>query len=169
MSLTQEQQDLLNYDGEMTIEALAALDTYVKQCCNVSATSRKLHKSYVATKRLLRQPYVRELFKLKLMQKGVTPDKVAQVIQEGLEAMNGVYYEGNKVADEPNWAARQRFAQLAAEIYEVLKYQVKQDNNFNLNQVNIDNLNIDKLIAEAQRRGVPLPLPIARRISSEGK
>ena len=129
--LTTEQQNLLNYDGELTLEALAALDTYTKQCCNVSATARKLHKGWIATKKLLTQPYVRELFKLKLMQKGVTPDKIAETINAGLEASNGVYSMGAKIADEPNWSARQKFAQLAAEIFEVLKYANKIEVNNN--------------------------------------
>lgn len=130
-NLTPQQEELLNYDGELTLEALAALDTYTKQCCNTSATARKLHKNWLATKKLLTQPYVRELFKLKLMQKGVTPERIAETINLGLQASNGIYHDGVKVTDEPNWSARQKFAQLAAEIFEVLKYANKIEVNNN--------------------------------------
>jgi len=47
------------------------------------------------------------------------------------------------VSDEVNWIARQKFIQLAAEIFEVLKYNVKQDGN-TFNQVNIHMTQEDK-------------------------
>lgn len=138
-NLTPEQSATIEYKGDLTLEALACLDTYTKQCCNVSATSRKLQKSYNRIRNYLKQPYVREIFKLKLLQKGVTPDRIAEVVAAGLNATNGVYYEGNEVNQEPNWAARQKFAQLAAEIFEVLKYQTKIEVNNSVNVENKDN------------------------------
>ena len=138
MPLNPTSQDLtkLNYDGELTVEALATIDTYIKTCCNTAATSRKLRKHYIQVRKYLKQPYVRELFQLKLMERGVTPDRIAETIANGIKAENGVYHEGNKVASEPNWAARQKFVQLAAEIYEVLKYVNKVDGNVSVsNQI----------------------------------
>lgn len=136
-NLTPDELTKLNYDGEMTLEALATLDAYMKSCCNVSTTARKLHKGYIQVRKYLRQPYVREFFQLKLMQKGITPEKIAEVINAGLEATNGVYYEGNKVADENNWMAKQKFVQLACEIFEVLKYNSKVDSSVLINQFNV--------------------------------
>lgn len=159
----------LNYAGEMTLEALATLDTYIKQCCNTSVTARKLHKQYLQVRRYLKQPYVRELFQLQLLKKGITPEKIAEVIKEGVDATDGIYYEGEKVASEPNWNARQRFVQLACEIFEVLKYQSKNGDSFNINQYNITNLQGEALIAEAKRRGIPIPEPIARRFGDTRK
>jgi len=131
--LTKEQQEQLDYPGDLTLEALAVLDAYQKSCCNISTTSKKLKKQYAKVRQLLKSPYVRELFKLKLLEKGITPERIADGIKAGLDATNGVYYEGNKVEDEPNWGARQKFNQLACEIYEVLKY----NNKIDMNQVNI--------------------------------
>ena len=159
----------LEYPGELTLEALATLDVYIKQCCNSAATARKLHKQYLQVRKYLKQPYVREIFQLKLMQKGITPEKIADVIKAGCDATNGVYYEGGKVADEDNWAARQKFVQLACEIFEVLKYQYKIDNNVLFNQYNITNLQGEALVAEAKRRGIPIPEPIARRLGDTRK
>lgn len=136
-TLLESDKDRLSYPGELTLEALAALDTYIKTCCNVSSTSRKLHKGYIQVRKYLKQPYVRELFQLKLIEKGVTPDKIADVIKSGIEAQNGIYYEGEEVAQEPNWMARQRFIQLAAEIFEVLKYNAKVDIENNNQDVKI--------------------------------
>jgi len=132
-SLSEEKKDLpdLDYPGEMTLEALSVLDTYAKQCCNTSATAKKLNKTWTKVKKYLGQPYVRDIFKAKLLEKGVTPERIAEVVLSGLDAVNGIYYEGNKCADEPNWQARQRFTQLAAEIFEVLKYQTKVDVSVN--------------------------------------
>ena len=147
-NLTLEQSVKLNYNGELTIEALATLDTYTKSCCNTSATARKLHKGYMQVRKYLRQPFVREIFQLNLLKKGITPDKIAEVIREGISATNGVYHEGKKVADEVNWIARQRFVQLVAEIFEVLKYQAKVDNN---NLINIQVNNIKQVIENAAK------------------
>lgn len=138
----------LDYDGDLTLEALSVLEIYTKQCCNKSATARKLSKTYNRVYQYLKQPYVREFFKLKLLESGVTPQKIAGVIFDGLDASNGVYSEGQKVATEPNWMARQRFAQLAAEILEVLKYQTKVD--VTNNTVNITS--IKQVIEEASRQ-----------------
>lgn len=126
-NLTPEQISKLNYDGELTLEALATLDTYIKSCCNITTTAHKLRKGYMQVRRYLKQPFVREIFQLKLLEKGVTPEKVADVIKSGLDAENGIYYEGQEVGQEPNWMARQKFVQLAAEIFEVLKYNNKTD------------------------------------------
>ena len=129
------QKEKLEYPGELTLEALSLLDIYTKQICNVSATSRKLNKSYIQVRKFLKQPYVRELFQLSLLKKNVTPDRIAEVIDAGLSASNGVYSEGEHIADEPNWNARQKFAQLAAEVFEVLKYNVKSETTVNNNVV----------------------------------
>lgn len=132
-NITLEQSKQLNYDGELTLEALSVLDTYSRACCNVKETSRKINKQYIKVRKYLKQPYVRELFKLRLMECGVTPERIAETIKNGLTASNGVYYEGALCADEPNWAARNKFAQLAAEIFEVLKYTNKGgDTNVNV-------------------------------------
>jgi hypothetical protein len=149
-NLTTKQNSKLNYDGELTLEALSVLDIYSKECCNTAATARKLNRSFIRVKKYLNQPYVRELFKLRLMQKGVTPEKIADTIHNGLNAVNGIYYEGNKVTDEPNWSARQRFAQLAAEIFEVLKYQVKQDGALAISNI-IYNIN-PKILSDNERK-----------------
>lgn len=133
------------YKGELTLEALASLDTYTKSCCNVAETSRRLNKKYMFVKHYFKQPYVREIFQLRLLQKGITPEKIAEVIKSGLEATNSIYHEGSKIADEPNWMARHRFVQLAAEIFEVLKYQVKVDNNGTHISNIIYNLNPDTI------------------------
>lgn len=125
--LTPEQEEILGYEGDLTLEALSVLDTYAKECCNISSTSKKVNKHYLRVRRYLQQPYVREIFKLKLLEKGITPEKIANDIKAGLEASNGVYYEGGKCADEPNWTARHKFLQLAAEVFEVLKYNNKVD------------------------------------------
>lgn len=156
-NLTQEQKDKLNYDGELTLEALAVLDKYSKACCNTALASRWLHKDYNQVRRILKQPYVRELFKLKLLEAGVTPEKIADTITKGLDATNGVYNQGAHIADEPNWNARQKFAQLSAEIFEVLKYQVKQD--VHINQTISDERKII-LIDLSKRLTVPVDKPV---------
>ncbi len=166
-NLTIDELTKLNYDGEMTLEALATLDMYMKQCCNVSATARKLHKGYLQVRKYLRQPYVREIFQLKLMEKGTTPDKIAEVIKGGVEANRNVYYLGAKVSEDSDWLARQKFVQLACEIYEVLKYNSKIDSNVLINQFNITNLQGEALIREAQKRNIPLPPEIERRFNGK--
>lgn len=128
-NLTTQEIEKLNYPGDLTLEALSVIDTYRKMCCNKAATARQLNKTYQKVYQLLKQPYVRDLFKLKLIEKGITPDRIAESIDKGIDAQNGIYYEGGKVNEEPNWAARQKFTQLACEILEVLKYGVKVENN----------------------------------------
>lgn len=162
--LTTEQEEVLNYDGEMTLEALSVLDTYAKQCCNVSATSRKLNKTYLRVRKYLAQPYVREIFKLKLLEKGITPEKIADDIKAGLEASNGVYYEGDKCADEPNWSARHKFLQLAAEVFEVLKYNNKVDVNIN-NVITMSKEEKESRIDRLVRLSKSLPI---KKLDKEG-
>ena len=164
-----ENSDLskLNYDGELTLEALATLDAYMKSCCNISTTAKKLHKRYLQVRRYLRQPYVRELFQLSLMKKGITPDKVADTITAGIEANKKVYFEGSEVAQDPDWLARQKFIQLACEIYEVLKYTTKVDVMDNSRHLHIPSLQGEELVNEAKRRHIPLPPEIERRFNGK--
>ena len=140
--LNSEQQAVVNYDGELTLEAISVLDTYSKTCCQKSATARKLKKSLQQVNKYLKQPFVRDIFKLKLLQKGITPEKIAQTILEGLDAEHtvSVYDDDAEHGErarvtEPDWQARVKFTQLAAEIFEVLKYQVKADVSIDLLQM----------------------------------
>ena len=140
---------MLGYDGELTCEALALIDLYVKNACSPNKTARQwreLTKQRKNVAQYFRQPMIRELFLLKLLEKGVTIDKIAETINDGLSAMRGIYFEGDKVADEPNYDARFRFAQLAGELYGVLKYNTK---------VNIDHDNKFVIVDRREKEVIP--------------
>ena len=152
--LTPDQKQVLEYDGDLTVEALAVLDQYSKSCCNKSLTAKKLHKNYMQVRKFLAQPYVRELFKLKLLEKGVTADKIAETISAGMDATASKYHEGQKIAEDPDWLARHKFVQLAAEIYEVLKYSARVDVSHQENHLHITT--IRDFVCNEARRASPI-------------
>lgn len=129
--LNAEQKEILNYNGELTIEAISVLDTYSKTCCSKSLTAKKLKKSFQSVNKYLKQPFVRDIFKLKLLEKGVTPEAIAETIQQGLYAEHTICNKDGILGTEPDWHARHKFVQLASEIFEVLKYNTKVDVELN--------------------------------------
>ena len=151
----------INYPGELTLEALATIDVYTKTCCNVNATRKKLNRSYIRVKKYLSQPYVRDIFKSRLLEKGITPEYIAEKIMQGLNAIDR---DG-----KPEWHAIHKYTQLACEVFEVLKYNSKNEVIDNSRHINITNLQGEELIAEAKQRNIPIPEILARRYSDTRK
>jgi len=68
--------------------------------------------SYRVLARLKHSPeFIGILAKAKLL-----PFPILKRIRRGMDAKSGVYYEGKKVASEPNWQSRAKFTELAADI-----------------------------------------------------
>lgn len=68
--------------------------------------------SYRVLARLKHSPeFIGLLAKAKLL-----PFPILKRIRRGMDAKSGVYHDGQRVASEPNWQARAKFTELAADI-----------------------------------------------------
>jgi hypothetical protein len=85
--------------GELTTKALLLLKTYLQSGCNKKITAKKLGKSYMQVLQQLRQPYVKNIFQQVLLESGITFDKLAQKLNEGLEATRLEFGNPNRVPD----------------------------------------------------------------------
>ena len=127
----------MNDRGELTTKALQLLKVYLECGCNKVTTARRLGKSYTQVYSQLHKPYVRNIFKMLLLERGITFDKLAKVMDEGLGATKITGYLNNKVdgvekvSDEfietPDYATRHKYLNTALEAFEILKYNVKVD------------------------------------------
>lgn len=146
--------------GELTTKALLLLKTFLECGCDKKKTARRLNKSYTSVYQQLHQPYVRNIFKMVCLEKGITFDRLAKVIDEGLNATKVIGYLNNKVdgvekiSDEfmevPDHPTRHKFVNTALEVFDVLKYNVKVEANqgpqfhfYNIKQI-IEDANRDR-------------------------
>ena len=72
--------------GELTTKALLVLKKYLECGCDKKKTAKQLERNYSSVYQQLRQPYVRNIFKMLLVEKGITLGKLAKVLDEGLDA-----------------------------------------------------------------------------------
>lgn len=68
-------------------------------------------------------------FKECLIEAGVDDDKLARIIDEGLEA-NKLYFKGNETVEAPDWGARHRFVETSLKIKEIVS-EKSQGNTYN--------------------------------------
>ncbi len=167
--------------GELTTKALLLLKTYLECGCDKKKTANRLRKNYSQVYNQLHQPYVRNIFKMRLLEKGITFYRLAKVLDEGLDAKKVVGYLNNKtqgvekVSDEfvevPDYPTRHKYLNTALESFEVIKYPVKveQTNNFTSIRDSFNNLSDEELIEQARQRGISLPVDVARRIGATGE
>jgi hypothetical protein len=141
--------------GELTTRALFLLKTYLECGCSKAKTARKLDKSYQSVYQQLHQPYVRNIFKMLCLEKGITFGRLAQVLDEGLSATKVISATvivnknipgsleqdapdvGEALANErtfdfidvPDLKTRHKYLETALEVFDVLKYNVKVDSS----------------------------------------
>lgn len=144
--------------GVLTTKAVLLLNDFLMCGLNVKKTALKENRSYQSTYTQLHQPYVQRIFQELLQEMGVTKDKLAQRLNEGLDATKVVGYLNNKVkgtqkvSDEfvevPDYQIRHKYLTTALECLDIIKYNNKVDVKVN-NTVNITN--IKQVIENANR------------------
>ena len=119
--------------GELTTKALLLLETYLRCGCDKAKTAKVLDRDYFSVYQQLHQPYVRNIFKKVCIEKGITFNKLAETLSDGLNATRtftktSVDSKGNLVEKEiekPDRSMRFKYLNTALEVFDVLKYNVK--------------------------------------------
>lgn len=110
------------------IEVLPKVGTIVE--AGILAGYKHPHvQSYQVLKRLKHNPeFIGLMARAKLL-----PFTTLKKIRRGMDAQTGVYFEGSKVASEPNWQARARFTELAANISRLIPDRNQRDQEVVIN------------------------------------
>lgn len=140
--------------GELTTKALMLLKTYLECGCNKSKTAKRLGKSYQEVYSQINKPYVRRIFQMLLIEKKITFERLAKVLDEGLDAMkviSATVIVNNNVPgsleqdtpvvaeklangrtvdfiDIPDHLTRHKYLNTALECFDILKYNTKAEN-----------------------------------------
>ena len=165
----------MNDKGELTTKALLTLKTYLECGCDKAKTARKLNRSYQSVYQQLHQPYVHRIFQMLLLEKGITFERLAKVIDEGLDAnkvisaivvnkkdrptslADGELFDANEKTNDfievPDHPTRHRFLNTALEAFEILRYNTKAEQTNNISQIFI-NLKADGFLSEVERKSI---------------
>lgn len=114
----------LSNRGELTTKAMIMLKTYLQSGCNKKLTARKLGKSLQSVYQLLRQPYVKNIFQQVLLESGITFDKLASKLNEGLDATRLEFGNKDRV---PDFYVRERYIKDCLELFALLNKEEQEE------------------------------------------